>query len=81
MEPPSNFQLEIGHLRIRLMECLEFRIKDIDFERFEVVVRDGKGGKDRITMLPTEIAPALHEHIERVRNVHERDLQDGAGQV
>ena len=66
---------------IRLMECLELRIKDIDFERSEVVVRDGKGGKDRITMLPTTVAPVLQKHIMQVRGVHDRDLEDGAGRV
>ena len=63
------------------MECLALRIKDIDFERSELLVRHGKGGKDRITTLPQAVAPVLQEHVKRVRKVHDQDLQDGAGRV
>ena len=66
---------------LRLMECLELRVKDTDFERSELVVRNGKGGRDRISTLPQAIAPALQEHIKQVRSVPDRDLQDGAGRV
>jgi integron integrase len=66
---------------LRLMECLRLRVKDIDFELNQVVVRNGKGDKDRITMLPSAIKPALKEHLERVRIMHEKDLADGFGEV
>ncbi len=66
---------------IRLMECLQLRIKDVDFERSEIAVRHGKGGKDRITTLPQAIGAALQEHMKAVRAVHSQDLQDGAGRV
>ena len=50
---------------LRLMECLRLRIKDVDFRRLEVLVREGKGGKDRITMLPESLAPALQLHLDQ----------------
>jgi integron integrase len=66
---------------LRLMECLRLRVQDIDFARNEITVRDGKGGKDRMTMLPASIKPALKEQLRRARAVHERDLADGFGCV
>jgi len=66
---------------LRLMECLTLRVKDIDFERNEIRLRRGKGGKDRITMLPTLVREALQEHLKKVRALHERDLAEGAGRV
>ncbi len=66
---------------LRLRECLRLRVKDIDFGRNEIVVREGKGNKDRITMLPASVATALGAHLERVRRVHERDLAAGFGRV
>jgi integron integrase len=66
---------------VRLLECAELRIKDLGFERGELVVRDGKGNKDRVTMLPRTIEPRLREHLGRVRQLHERDLAAGAGWV
>ena len=66
---------------MRIMECLRLRIKDIEFERCEIVIRDGKGGKDRMTMLPKSVARPLQEHLARVKLLHEQDLRDGYGEV
>jgi integron integrase len=66
---------------LRLMECLRLRVKDIDFERNQIIVRNGKGDKDRVTMLPEAIKPALQEHLARVKILHEKDLADGFGEV
>ena len=59
---------------LRLVECLSLRVKDIDFERNELTVRDGKGAKDRVSVLPSSCRPALEEHLQRVRRLHEEDL-------
>ena len=66
---------------LRLLECLHLRVKDLDFERNEIVVREGKGNKDRVTMLPAAVKEPLMVNLERVRALHERDLQAGRGQV
>ena len=66
---------------LRLMECLRLRVKDVDFAANQIVVREGKGQKDRITMLLARVKPALTAHLVRVREVHQRDLQGGFGRV
>ena len=66
---------------LRLMECLRLRVQDIDFSRNEILVRDGKGAKDRITMLPASLRAPLQEHLRTVKAIHERDLTDGWGRV
>jgi integrase len=66
---------------LRLMEALRLRVKDLDFERRELTVRDGKGGKDRRTMLPIGVGERLREHLRKVKRLHERDLADGYGRV
>ncbi len=66
---------------LRLTEALELRVKDIDFDRNEIRVRDGKGRKDRVTMLPLTIRDALKAHLLEVRRLHERDSAEGAGRV
>jgi len=66
---------------LRLMECLQLRVQDLDFAGREILVRDGKGGKDRRTMLPQSLVPALREHLTRVKKVHKKDLNDGWGKV
>jgi integron integrase len=85
----------LGHLRgtpwlmaslmygcgLRLLECCRLRVKDIDFARNEITVRDGKGAKDRMTMLPVRLADGLHRHLERTRTLHQRDLGEGLGAV
>lgn len=62
---------------MRLMACLRLRVKDVDFERCEVTVREGKGGKDRRTMLPQRLVEPLREHLVRVRMLHESDRAAG----
>src|SRR6266545_1039819 len=66
---------------LRLLECCRLRIQDVDFASNQVVVRTGKGDKDRVTMLPAVIKADLARHLEGVREQHERDLQCGAGWV
>lgn len=66
---------------LRLMECARLRVKDIDFEQRAVIVRDGKGMHDRITVLPESIAAVLREHLQRVRRMHKDDLALGYGSV
>jgi integron integrase len=66
---------------LRLMECLRLRVQDIDFSRNEILVRDGKGAKDRITMLPESLKALLQRHLKIVKAIHERDLADGWGRV
>src|SRR5205809_2128681 len=66
---------------LRLMECVRLRIKDIDFALAQITVRDAKGGKDRITMLPLNLAEPLRRHLLRVKAQHEQDLEDGVGSV
>ncbi|MBI4490289.1 MAG: integron integrase, partial [Deltaproteobacteria bacterium] len=66
---------------LRLMECCRLRVKDIDFSRNEIVVRAGKGDKDRHTMLPTGIKESLCRHIEATRCQHQEDIKKGLGRV
>lgn len=66
---------------LRLLEAACLRVKDVDFERKTLVVRDGKGRKDRVTMLPPELSAALRVHLEHVQVQHTRDVRDGAGWV
>jgi site-specific recombinase XerD len=62
---------------LRLMECLRLRVQDIDFSRNEIMVRDSKGAKDRITMLPESLKVPVQEHLNEVKVIHERDLDEG----
>ena len=66
---------------LRVMECLELRIKDLDIARSEILLRDGKGRKDRVTMLSREVTKVLPVHLESVRTLHELDLREGTGGV
>jgi integron integrase len=66
---------------LRLMEALRLRVKDIDFERHELTVRQGKNAKDRVTMLPTAAVEPLHAQLQRVRALHQADLKLGFGKV
>jgi integron integrase len=59
---------------MRLMECCRLRVKDIDFDRTEIMIRDGKGAKDRVTMLPDALIQPLREHLARRRHLYEDDL-------
>ncbi len=65
----------------RIMECLRLRVKDVDFERCEILVREGKGFKDRVTMLPASLVQLLKQQLERVKTLHEEDLLKGYGDV
>jgi len=66
---------------LRLMECVRLRVKDVDFGYARITVRDGKGGKDRVTMLPVNLAASLERHLAKVKAQHEQDLEDGFGEV
>ena len=66
---------------IRLMECIRLRIKDVDFGRDNIFIRNGKGDKDRTTYLPGFIREEMHQHIERVKELHRKDLEEGYGEV
>jgi integron integrase len=66
---------------LRLLECLRLRVKDLDLDRCELIVRDGKGQKDRITMLPKTLVEPLRTHLARVRHLHQRDVAEGFGRV
>lgn len=66
---------------LRLMECLSLRVKDLVFERGQLIVRHGKGGRDRVTMLPQALEGQLRAHLEQVGTLHKDDLRDGFGRV
>jgi integron integrase len=66
---------------LRLLECARLRVKDIDFAAGHIVVRDGKGRKDRITLLPDRLRPPLRDHLQRVRELHAADLEAQSGTV
>lgn len=66
---------------LRLMECMRLRVKDIDFEQSQIIIREGKGEKDRATMLPSSLVQPLKEQIAYVRKLHERDVAQGYGSV
>ena len=66
---------------MRLMECLRLRVQDLDFSRGEITIRDGKGGKDRVTMLPESLKQSLQRHLETTKTTHEKDLAEGWGRV
>lgn len=66
---------------MRLMECLRLRVKDVDFARNEILIRNGKGAKDRRTMLPRTLEEPLRREIERARVLHVRDLAEGFGET
>ena len=66
---------------LRIMECLRLRIKDIDFANRQIVVRDGKGGNDRVTPLPNALIEALKRQMQTVKAIHDQDLAEGYGSV
>ena len=81
---PDSYRL-IGQVLygsgMRLMECLRLRVKDVDFDRYQILVRGGKGDKDRITMLPMAVEAALRGHLDRVRILWDADRREGDGEV
>jgi integron integrase len=77
-------QLIVGLLYgsgLRIMEAVRLRVKDIDFHRQEILVRDGKGEQDRVTMLPRALKPRLKLQIDAVQGLHKKDLEQGHGEV
>ena len=66
---------------LRKLECLRLRVHDLDFQRGQILVRGGKGDKDRVVMLPGKLKPTLQEQVERRQAVHERDLANGKAWV
>jgi integrase len=66
---------------LRLMECVRLRVKDVDFAHNQIMVGDGKGQKDRVTILPQRFQLPLRAHLERVKEQHENDLAQGLGAV
>jgi integron integrase len=65
----------------RLLECLRLRVKDVDFQYRQILVRDAKGQKDRVTVLPGTLFEPIRMHLSKVRALHEADLRDGFGRV
>ncbi len=66
---------------LRLMECLRLRVMHLDFEHRAIRVINGKGGKDRVVTLADELGVPLHRHLQQVRNIHDKDIADGYGDV
>jgi integron integrase len=66
---------------MRILEGLRLRVKDIDFARKEILIRDGKGYKDRVTMLPVSLVTPLKKHLDKVKALHDEDLAKGYGAV
>ena len=78
--PQGGHQLVCGLLYgagLRVLEALRLRVKDVEFSRNEIIVREGKGFKDRVTMLPRSVADGLRTHLDAVRALHVEDLADG----
>jgi len=63
------------------MECCRLRVKDIDFSQNQILIRAGKGNKDRHTMLPAAVRELLHKHLREVKRLHDEDLKNGLGRV
>ncbi len=81
---PENAGLMAGLLYgagLRQIECLSLRVKDFDFPYRQIMVRDGKGARDRVTMLPENLVQPLQQHLGKVRLLHGRDLKEGFGEV
>ena len=66
---------------LRLMECVRLRVKDLDFARSQIIVREGKGDKDRVTVLPPPLVEPLQRQLERAKALHEMDIREGFGHV
>jgi len=81
---PEEHRLEVKMIYgggLRLMEAIRLRVQDIDFDNGLLFVREGKGNKDRTTLLPEVIHKELREHLAEVKRIHERDLAEGLGEV
>ncbi|HET8704919.1 MAG TPA: integron integrase [Pseudomonadales bacterium] len=82
MEGPSKLMASLLYgTGMRLMECLRLRVKDVDFHYEQITIRDGKGAKDRVTMLPRSLKEPLLRQIKKAKHIHEMDLDDGFGEV
>jgi integron integrase len=79
--PPRLMAILLYGAGLRVLECARLRVKDVDFAANQLVVRGGKGDRDRVTMLPGAVKANLTRHLERARSQHDRDLQHGAGWV
>mgnify|MGYP001796713411 CR=1 FL=1 len=66
---------------MRLLEALRLRVKDVEFERREIIIREGKGNKDRVTVLPENLIIPMQWQLQRTKRIHERDLVAGFGDV
>lgn len=66
---------------LRITECMRLRVKDLDFYQNALIVREGKGGKDRVTVLPQKLVPHLKQQLDHVKNLHQFDLSEGYGDV
>lgn len=66
---------------LRITECMRLRVKDLDFHQNALIVREGKGGKDRVTVLPQKLVPHLKQQLDHVKNLHQFDLSEGYGDV
>jgi integron integrase len=81
---PDRYQLMAKLLYgsgLRLMECIRLRVKDVDFDQHQIIVRDGKGGKDRDTLLPDSLYAPLRRQLRYAKALHDNDLERGYGQV
>ena len=79
--PPQLMAILLYGSGLRLLECARLRVKDVDFATNQIIVRAGKGDRDRVTMLPAAVKPDLVRHVEMVQRQHEADLRHGAGWV
>lgn len=82
IQPPHKLMAQFMYVAgLRLMEVIRARIHDFDFDNEKFLVRDGKGGKNRTTCFPEKLHPAFHTHFDRVKGVHQKDLEQGFGSV
>ena len=82
MEGPTQLMASLLYgSGLRLLECARLRVKDVDFERKQIVVRQGKGRKDRVTLLPAPLVQTLRQHLQLVQRQHRNDVATGAGYV
>ena len=79
--PPRLMAIVLSGAGLRLLECAHLRVKDVDFAANQIVVRAGKGDRDRVTMLPAAVKTDLVRHLELVKSQHDADLRRGAGWV
>ncbi len=79
--PPQLMARLLYGSGLRIMECLRLRVKDLDFGNHQLIVRDGKGEKDRATILPDSLLDDLHKQLQTVKAIHQRDLKEGFGEV